>query len=115
MEEKKVYPNWQIFIRPSGSITLYVLPVISIRPSSWKCFSVRITLSVDMPDIDPILIQTMDPEGPYGAKEGGLTISMSAYKAIANAFYDATGVWLKKFPYTPDKVLKALEDKKKNK
>ncbi len=69
----------------------------------------KMPLSVDMPDIDPILIRTMDPEGPYGAKEGGLTISMSAYKAIANAFYDATGVWLKEFPYTPDRVLKALD------
>ena len=72
----------------------------------------KMPLSVDMPDIDPILIQSMDPEGPYGAKEGGLTISMSAYKAIANAFYDATGVWLKEFPYTPDRVLKALDAKK---
>jgi len=71
----------------------------------------KMPLSVDMPDIDPLLIRTMDPEGPYGAKEGGLTISMSAYKAIANAFYDATGVWLKEFPYTPDRVLKALQAK----
>ena len=73
----------------------------------------KLPLSVDMPDIDPILIRSMDPEGPFGAKEGGLTISMSAYKAIANAFYDATGVWLKEFPYTPDRVLKALEAKEK--
>lgn len=72
----------------------------------------KLPLSVDMPEIDPILIQSMDPEGPYGAKEGGLTISMSAYKAIANAFYDATGVWLKEFPYTPDRVLEVLEEKK---
>lgn len=72
----------------------------------------KLPLSVDMPEIDPILIRSMDPEGPYGAKEGGLTISMSAYKAIANAVYDATGVWMKFFPYTPDRVLKALEEKK---
>lgn len=72
----------------------------------------KLPLSVDMPEIDPILIQSMDPEGPYGAKEGGLTISMSAYKAIANAVYDATGVWMRFFPYTPDRVLKALEEKK---
>ncbi len=73
----------------------------------------KMPLSVDMPDIDTILVRSMDPEGPFGAKEGGLTISMSAYKAIANAFYDATGVWLKEFPYTPDRVLKALQAKEK--
>jgi len=72
----------------------------------------KLPLSVDMPEIDPILIQSMDPEGPYGAKEGGLTISMSAYKAIANAVYDATGAWMRFFPYTPDRVLKVLEEKK---
>jgi len=74
----------------------------------------KLPLSVDMPEIDTILVQTMDPEGPFGAKEGGLTISMNAYKAIANAVYDATGVWIKSFPYTPDRVLKALEEKAKS-
>ena len=68
----------------------------------------KVPLATDMPEIDIELITTDDPEGPFGAKEGGLTCSMNVYKAIASAFHDATGVWLKELPFTPARVLKAL-------
>ncbi len=71
----------------------------------------KVPLATDMPEMDVELITTNDPEGPFGAKEGGLTASMNVYKAIVSAFYDATGVWLKELPFTPEKVLKALAKK----
>ncbi len=71
----------------------------------------KVPLSVDMPQITPIIVETMDPEGPFGAKEAGLWGSMNMFQAIGNAIYDAVGVWIKEFPITPDKVLKALEEK----
>ncbi len=71
----------------------------------------KVPLSVDMPQITPIIVETMDPEGPFGAKEAGLWGSMNMFQAIGNAVYDAVGVWIKEFPITPDKVLKALEEK----
>jgi CO/xanthine dehydrogenase Mo-binding subunit len=71
----------------------------------------KVPLSVDMPQIIPIIVETVDPEGPYGAKEAGLWGSMNMFQAIGNAVYDAVGVWIKEFPITPDKVLKALEEK----
>lgn len=71
----------------------------------------KVPLATDMPEIDVELITTDDPEGPFGAKEGGLTASMNVYKAIVSAFHDATGVWLRELPFTPDKVLKALAGK----
>ncbi len=55
---------------------------------------------------------TNDPKGPFGAKEAGLFGSMNSFQAIANAIYDAVGVWIKDFPITPDKILKALEKKR---
>ncbi len=73
----------------------------------------KVPLSVDMPQITPIIVETVDPEGPYGAKEAGLWGSMNMFQAIGNAVYDAVGVWIKEFPITPDKVLKALEEKDK--
>jgi 4-hydroxybenzoyl-CoA reductase alpha subunit len=71
----------------------------------------KVPLSVDMPQITPIIVETVDPEGPFGAKEAGLWGSMNMFQAIGNAIYDAVGVWIKEFPITPDKVLKALEEK----
>ena len=71
----------------------------------------KVPLSVDMPQIVPIIVETIDPEGPFGAKEAGLWGSMNMFQAIGNAIYDAVGVWIKEFPITPDKVLRALEEK----
>jgi len=74
----------------------------------------KVPLSVDMPRITPIIVETIDPEGPFGAKEAGLWGSMNMFQAIGNAIYDAVGVWVKEFPITPDKVLAALEEKDKD-
>jgi 4-hydroxybenzoyl-CoA reductase alpha subunit len=74
----------------------------------------KVPLSVDMPQITPIIVESIDPEGPFGAKEAGLWGSMNMFQAIGNAIYDAVGVWIKEFPITPDKVLKALEEKGSN-
>jgi 4-hydroxybenzoyl-CoA reductase subunit alpha len=71
----------------------------------------KVPLAVDMPHITPIIVETIDPEGPFGAKEAGLWGSMNMFQAIGSAVYDAVGVWIKGFPITPDKVLAALEEK----
>ncbi|MDF1552020.1 MAG: molybdopterin-dependent oxidoreductase, partial [Deferrisomatales bacterium] len=57
-------------------------------------------------------IETDDPAGPYGAKESGEGTSISTLPAIANAIYDAVGVRVYELPFTPEKLLKALEQKK---
>ncbi|HLA27705.1 MAG TPA: hypothetical protein VJZ49_07400, partial [Syntrophales bacterium] len=64
----------------------------------------------------PIIVEstkkTNDPnEGPFGAKELGMGIIGSGH-AIISAIYNATGVMLKEFPVTPERILKALEAKK---
>ena len=73
----------------------------------------KVPLAADMPEMDIELITTNDPEGPFGAKEGGLSVSMNVYKAICSAFYDATGVWMKEMPFTPERVLAALSESNK--
>lgn len=68
--------------------------------------------TLDVPHIDPIIVITNDAFGPFGAKEGGMSLAMSACGAVANAIYNATGLWIKELPLTPDKILKALEEKR---
>ena len=53
-----------------------------------------------------------DPFGPFGAKEGGLSIAVAMTGAVANAVQDATGVMPRELPVTPEVVLRMLEEKK---
>jgi CO/xanthine dehydrogenase Mo-binding subunit len=72
----------------------------------------KVPLACDMPDIETIIVSSRDPEGPFGAKEGGLTIRMNAYSAVACAVANATDTLFRELPLTPDRVLNALEQKK---
>ena len=54
-----------------------------------------------------------DPEGPFGAKEAGQGPLLPVIPAVANAVYDAVGVRIDEVPITPDKVLEALELKRR--
>ncbi len=69
--------------------------------------------TLETPEIETILVETIDPEGPYGAKEAGQGPLLPVPPAIANAVFDAVGVHIDQVPITPDKVLKALEEKAK--
>jgi 4-hydroxybenzoyl-CoA reductase alpha subunit len=71
--------------------------------------------SLDMPEIDTELIEHPDPRGPFGAKEVGQGPLLPIMPAVANAVYDAVGVRVDETPVTPEKILKALEDKAKGK
>jgi 4-hydroxybenzoyl-CoA reductase subunit alpha len=69
-------------------------------------------LATDQPRVTVEHIISNDPEGPFGAKEGALTCSMNVFKAVIAAIYDATGVWVKEYPITPERMLAALREKK---
>ena len=69
----------------------------------------KIPSPMEMPEIECILVETIDPEGPFGAKECGEGALAPVIPAVANAIYDAVGVRLNKLPMTPDKVLEAIE------
>ena len=63
----------------------------------------------DYPDIQVIFADIVDPVGPLGAKGLGEVPTVGPAPAIANAIYNATGVRLRRTPFTPDRVLAALE------
>jgi CO/xanthine dehydrogenase Mo-binding subunit len=68
---------------------------------------------LETPDIETILVETNDPEGPYGAKEAGQGPLLPVMPAVANAVYDAVGVRIDEVPISPEKVFKALREKAK--
>jgi 4-hydroxybenzoyl-CoA reductase subunit alpha len=71
--------------------------------------------SVESPAIEPIIVESIDPEGPFGAKEASEGSLAATIPAIANAIYDAVGVRLHESPFTPERVLAALRDKRAQK
>jgi 4-hydroxybenzoyl-CoA reductase alpha subunit len=71
--------------------------------------------ALDMPPIDPLIVETIDSEGPFGAKGMAEPANNPTAPAIANAIYDAVGVRIKDLPITAEKVLKALKEKQSGK
>ncbi len=71
-----------------------------------------IPASVDMPDVETIIIEEYEPTGPFGAKGVAEPSSVPTIPAILNAIYDAVGVRINDLPVTPEKVLKALKEKR---
>jgi 4-hydroxybenzoyl-CoA reductase subunit alpha len=53
-------------------------------------------------------VETIDPEGPLGAKEAGEGPLLAVPPAIANAIYDAIGVRMSSVPITPEEILRSL-------
>ncbi len=67
----------------------------------------------EMPNVTPIIIESCDPEGPFGAKEAGEGPLLPILPAVVNAVYDAIGVRINDLPLTPDKVWAAISKKMK--
>ena len=68
--------------------------------------------SLDMPEIVTDLVEEPDPRGPFGAKEVGQGPLLPIMPAVANAVFDAIGVRIDEVPITPEKIMKALAEKR---
>jgi 4-hydroxybenzoyl-CoA reductase subunit alpha len=68
--------------------------------------------AVESPEVEAIIVESVDPEGPFGAKEASEGSLAATIPAIANAIYDAVGVRLRETPFTPERVLAALRQMK---
>jgi 4-hydroxybenzoyl-CoA reductase subunit alpha len=65
----------------------------------------------ETPQIETYFLGIPDTDGPYGAKEGSLGFGCGLHGAIANAIYDAVGVWVNDVPIAPEKLLKLIKEK----
>ena len=63
----------------------------------------------DIPEtVETVFLEIPDPNGPWGARGVGELPFLTVAPAIAAAIHDATGVWIDEFPFTPERVLRAL-------
>jgi 4-hydroxybenzoyl-CoA reductase subunit alpha len=69
---------------------------------------------LDSPQIESIIVESADAEGPYGAKEAGEGSLAAVIPAVGNAIYDAVGVRITELPFSPEKILKALKEQRKS-
>ncbi len=74
----------------------------------------KMVTALDMPPVKTIIVESDEPNGPFGAKEVGEGAIMPTIPAILNAIYDACGVRLYELPLTPERVYKAIQEYKKN-
>jgi CO/xanthine dehydrogenase Mo-binding subunit len=70
----------------------------------------RIPTSLDVPEFVSLIVESLDPEGPYGAKEAGEGPLHPSIPALANAIYDALGIRCDALPFSPPRVLGMLRE-----
>ncbi len=67
---------------------------------------------LDVPDqMDALIVEVPDPNGPFGARGMGEMPYLPAAAAVCAAVYDATGVRFDEFPLTPERVWRGLRGK----
>ena len=69
----------------------------------------RMPTSLDLPNIDTIIIEVPNPNHPYGVRGVGEVPIVPPMAAIANAIYDAVGIRLFQLPMNPAIVLKEIQ------
>jgi len=72
----------------------------------------RIPTALDMPNVKSIIVESLEPNGPYGAKEVGEGAIMPTIPAILNAIYDATGVRISELPVSSERLYMAMKKTK---
>ncbi len=74
----------------------------------------RIPTALDTPELESLIVESIDPEGPYGAKEAGEGPLHPSIPAIANAIYDAVGVRMTRLPFSAPSVWRGLNVAREN-
>ncbi len=69
--------------------------------------------AADMPKVEVIFVQTDEPTGPFGAKSIAEIPMDGVSPAMVDALHNATGVWVREIPLTPERVWRALREQGK--
>ncbi|MDO8691364.1 MAG: molybdopterin-dependent oxidoreductase, partial [Dehalococcoidia bacterium] len=70
----------------------------------------KVPTALDGFEMGGATVESIDPGGPYGAKEAGEGLMIAAAPAVTNAIFNAVGIRMMETPVTPEKVLRALEE-----
>jgi 4-hydroxybenzoyl-CoA reductase subunit alpha len=74
----------------------------------------RMPTIADSPPIEVTIVESLDPLGPFGAKEASEGGLHATPPAIAAAVHQAVGVRMRELPITPDRLLDALAWKRRD-
>ncbi len=69
----------------------------------------RVPTMVESPDIEVIIVESMDPNGPFGAKEASEGMLAGFLPALREAVHEASGVLCDEFPLSPDRIIEKLD------
>ncbi len=84
------------------------------RPLRANLLDYRVPTIVESPPIEVRIVESRDPGGPFGAKEAGEGSLSGFLAAVTNAVYDAVGVRLAELPASPDRVMEALQARRRS-
>ncbi len=70
----------------------------------------KLPTTMDVPPVEPIIVEGHYGSGPYGAKGVGEANIVPPAAAIANAVFDAVGARVRKIPLKPERVLEAIDE-----
>ena len=70
----------------------------------------RMPTSLDLPMIDPVVVEVPNPMHPYGVRGVGEVPLVPPLAAVANALYDATGIRMTELPMKPAAVRAKLSE-----
>ena len=77
-------------------------------PAHASLLEYRVPTSTESPPVEVHIVETNDPNGPFGAKEASEGALASAMPALVAAIADACGIDLDQLPVTPDRVMESL-------
>ena len=78
------------------------------RPIESSFLQYKVPTRLDMGHLRVEFENSYEPTGPFGAKSIGEIVINTPAPAIAHAIYRATGVWHRKLPITPEKILMSM-------
>jgi 4-hydroxybenzoyl-CoA reductase subunit alpha len=84
------------------------------RPLRANLLDYRVPTIVESPPIEVRIVESRDPGGPFGAKEAGEGSLSGFLAAVTNAVYDAVGIRLAELPASPDRVMEALQARRRS-
>ena len=84
------------------------------RPLRANLLDYRVPTIVESPPIEVRIVESRDPGGPFGAKEAGEGSLSGFLAAVTNAVYDAVGIRLAELPASPDRVVEALQARRRS-
>jgi len=83
------------------------------KPVNANLGEYRVPTALDVPQVTSELVDSYEPAGPWGVKEVGEGATLPTMGCYANAIYDAIGVRIYDLPLTPEKVWRAVQERKK--